>query len=438
MIKKNILIATHSLGIGGCETYVVTMARELKEKGNDVTVIANDGIFRKHLENMGVNVEIINFFDREQCFENIDKIEKIIKEKNITDVCVNPFYPFFEVISACIKTDVSYDLFFHGVSLEGYFDVKYSFDSLGIWSGIYIKNIVNKYARNYVYVSEEAKTFYEREFGLEKEKGIVLRNSVKIEKQDTNVNKIEKIVMISRIDSDKLDSIKCAIELYKSIFDNSFQKERMCLDIVGTGNKVSELQQIVQENKKYNINLKKETDKSSEVMKQYDAVIGMGRTIIEAMSLKRFPILVTYNNYIGIVDANNHEKINKIAYANFSGRNMQSCDIEQGAKDIIYLKSEDINRIINSNYEYVSENNDIETNLLQYMNNIKEIPIFEENAKEELEEYLKVIKYIISLEKSNKAKSQEIDRYENMLNNIYNKKIYKGYRAVKNIFKRKS
>lgn len=483
MVNRNFLIATNTLAIGGCETYVVTMARELKENGYGVTVVANDGIFKSHLESIGVKVYILNFFERLKHIENISVIQDIIREQEITDVCINPFYPFFEVVAACIKENVNYDLFFHGVSLKGYFDIKDSFSVLGIWSNIYIKDIATKYARSFVYVSEEVKEFYEKEFNLEKSKGIILKNSVKVEVKIDEVNKIKRFVMLSRIDNDKLDSIKCAIQLYKSIYDKSINKEEMCFDIVGMGNKLLELEQIVKECEEYNIKILEQTENPAYVMKNYDAVIGMGRTIIEAMSLKKIAILVTYNNYIGMINAKDVNEIEKIAYANFSGRNMLPNSIENGAKDILELNHEQINEIVNENYKYILNNNNIKTNVLDYINKTKEKTNILKDMQEELNEHLKIIQYIDNLEKNNKdyeenlkiilennatqkkelnykedkinqliktvednnkeieyykqqsqANRNEADYYKNMLNNIYNKRGYKIYRAIKNIF----
>lgn len=505
MTKKNILIATHSLGIGGCETYVVTLARELKEKGHSITIVASDGVFREYLESIGINVEIINFFERKYAFENIIKIEKIIEEKNITDVCINPFYPFFEVVIACVKQNINYDLFFHGVSLKGYFDIRNSFEMLGIWGNSYIKNFAMKYARNYVYASEEAKGFYEREYKLEENKGIVLKNSVKIEQQTEDTKQINKFAIFSRIDNDKIDSIKCAIQLYKKIYELNSNKEEMCLDIIGTGSEDLELQSFIEKDKKYNIRIKKETDAVLASMKNYDAIMGMGRVIIEAMSVKKIAILITYDNYIGIINANNDDNIEKISYANFSGRNMQINNIEQGAKDILELKETEIAEIINANYEYIASNNNIETNAVQYMSQINKNYILPEECKDEVNEWVKIIQYICDLEDTNKKITERIEHiveeneqniqsyieqikeqakaldkkevkdlinekieieeqcrkknqmlkseleekqkeleettqeavyYKEMLNNIYDKKLYKGYKFIKNIFKK--
>lgn len=103
MSEKNILIATNSLGIGGCETYILTMTKELINREKSVVIVAADGMLKNNFENIGAKVYEINFFNRELCMENIKKIEYIIQKEKITDAAINPFYPFFEAVSACIK-----------------------------------------------------------------------------------------------------------------------------------------------------------------------------------------------------------------------------------------------------------------------------------------------------------------------------------------------
>ncbi len=495
-MQKNILIATHGLDIGGCETYIVTMVRELRKRGHNIVIAANDGTFRKYLESIGAKIEIINFFDRTNTRENIEKIKDIIKQYNITDVCIHPFYPFFEAVVASIETRTPYDLFFHGVSLEGYFDVKESFRGLGVWSDAFINNVAAKYARKYIYVSQESRNFYENTFKFNREKGIMLANSVELDENSNSTGKLEKFLTLARIDYDKLDSIKCGIRIYKRIFEKKENKNEMCLDIVGGGTKVDELEKYIKEDKeKYHINVLPATNNSYATIKKYDAVIGMGRTIIEAMGSKKIPILITYNNYIGLVDAGDKERTKKIAYTNFSGRNVEPFDEE---KDLLYienLREQDITNIVESNYNYIVENRNIEKNILEYINILDKEYKIKDQSIEELNDHLRIIQSMNNLELENKnskdiiqknnmeyeknlkiqkqeidelkisitnkneenknlneridkknieikelqntnrQQADEIEKYKNMLNNIYNKKSYKAYKAVRKILK---
>ena len=55
MNQKSILICLESLGIGGVETYVMNQAIAMKNKGNNIVIASRDGIYRKELEEKGIN-----------------------------------------------------------------------------------------------------------------------------------------------------------------------------------------------------------------------------------------------------------------------------------------------------------------------------------------------------------------------------------------------
>lgn len=468
MSEKNILIATNSLGIGGCETYILTMTKELINREKSVVIVAADGMLKNNFENIGAKVYEINFFNRELCMENIKKIEYIIQKEKITDAAINPFYPFFEAVSACIKQKIPYSLFFHGVSLKGYFDIQNSFSALGVWSNLFIDNIAIKYANGYVYASNEIRDFYEKSFNLDKNKGIVLKNSIETQIQLKPTKKINKIAMLSRIDPDKANSIKYAIEFYKELYDKSPNNENMCFDIMGTGSKENEIKEIIKKNESYNINLLEATNNSIESIKQYDVILGMGRSIIEAMSLKKLAVLISYDKYIGLVDARNNNKMEEIAYANFSGRNIQERNIENCIQEIQNLTQESIEEILNENYKYIVKNQSIKTNIIEYLERIEEKHTNFEETDKDLKEYLRIVEYIVALEKDNnkiasqlknitamqravneqyeeakkkeekymeeaKINQNEIEHLKKLLNDIYNKKTYKFYKKFKQL-----
>lgn len=44
-LKMNILLVTMSLGIGGVETHIAELAKELIKRGSNVCIAANEGIY---------------------------------------------------------------------------------------------------------------------------------------------------------------------------------------------------------------------------------------------------------------------------------------------------------------------------------------------------------------------------------------------------------
>ena len=51
----NILMATMSMGIGGAETHILELSKELKKRGNEVWVVSNGGKYNEELEAFGIH-----------------------------------------------------------------------------------------------------------------------------------------------------------------------------------------------------------------------------------------------------------------------------------------------------------------------------------------------------------------------------------------------
>ena len=54
MKKYRILMALMGLEIGGAETHVVELSKELKKQGYDIIVASNGGVYEKELEEVGI------------------------------------------------------------------------------------------------------------------------------------------------------------------------------------------------------------------------------------------------------------------------------------------------------------------------------------------------------------------------------------------------
>ena len=61
----NILLSLMQLNIGGAETHVVELAKELKRKGFNVIVTSNGGVYVKELEDAGIKHEIGTTFEED-------------------------------------------------------------------------------------------------------------------------------------------------------------------------------------------------------------------------------------------------------------------------------------------------------------------------------------------------------------------------------------
>lgn len=417
--EKNILVATQNLGIGGCETYIYNYCEELIKRGYNIYIIGKDGKMKEKFEKIKAKVFNVDFFEYNTSFEKIEYIKKIIVQNKIKEVHIHPFYPFFEAVAASIMTQTPYSLFFHGVSLDGYFDINQNFSGLGKWSKLYIKNIALKYAKKYIYVSDEVKDFYENSWLETKDKGIILRNSIKLEEHNIcNTKKIKKFILISRVDNDKFDSIKIGIQAYLKYYQLCEKyKDTMdlCLHIVGDGNRKEQLEEYIEEYGKYNVSYIGPTYDLNKIISNYDALMGMGRTILEAIANKKIPIIVSYSKYIGLLKIDEENEITELAYANFSGRNLEEKNVERDIERIYNLSQKEIEQIEENNYKYVDKNNNIKNNIEQLIKSFDESYCYENQVQEDLNDYLELIKYIKKIEKQNQKYENEILEKDNRL-----------------------
>ena len=80
-----ILLVTMGMDIGGAETHILELAKELKKRGNEVFVASNGGKYVKELEDN--KIEHITAPLNNKKIKNVIKsykiLKKIIKEKNI-------------------------------------------------------------------------------------------------------------------------------------------------------------------------------------------------------------------------------------------------------------------------------------------------------------------------------------------------------------------
>ena len=49
-----IMMATMGLDIGGAETHIVELAKELKHRGHDVLIVSNGGVYVREVEGAGI------------------------------------------------------------------------------------------------------------------------------------------------------------------------------------------------------------------------------------------------------------------------------------------------------------------------------------------------------------------------------------------------
>lgn len=458
-MRKNILICLEKLGIGGVETAVINQAIELKQKGLNVFVMAEKGDYSETLEKNGV-ICIECKFELEDRFDN-DKIKNIInilKQYDIGQVHIHQFPCILQLWYACALLKIPYVTYIHSGTKQIYewYETTYN-----IYVGLL--KVFFKNAHKIVAVSNAGRDSNKEYYDFSEEKYLVLNNSINFDqyKNEKEVHEIKNFLILTRIATEKMVSIKNAIELFVKYQEDTNNSE-IVLNIYGGGPKEDELKDYIAKinvDKKYNINLCGATSNVKEVIEEHDVVIAIGRCILEAMAMKRIAIISGNSGDEPLKFIVKENNIEEAIEQNFSGTVLKKENIEDIIKELKNLDLQKIKNIVDKNYNVIYEKLNIQNNvyyitddeddntdyenilysIFEKQNNQIDINQKEENnavednrkLQEKIKSYAKDIK---NLETQRNELVQENDMLKSQINNIYNSKRWKYMNKIARIF----
>lgn len=435
-MSRNILICLEKLEIGGIETAVVNQAISLKKKGNNVYVLAQKDLYTEVLKKENIICIDYEFDYKDIGPEKIKKIVNLIEEKNIDQVHIHKISCYQTVIPACIIKNVPYITFLHlGLSDE--------YDWL-INSCYFNEEELKKIFENsqkIICITENVKKYNQERFNINDEKYLLLNNSIDFDIFKSNKNikyPIKRFILISRFSKEKIKSIENGIELFKKYVDKN-KGEDLELNIVGDGKYLEEFRDRYKINNKYNINFNGATNDIKTCIENSDVVIGMGRCLLEAIAMKRLAIVSGYEK---IQDIINKENIKDSQKENFSGRAMKTRNVEKIIDYISDCKDNNLNEIIESNYKFIKEKLDINKNVYFIKENIKvdynnlynefilKTAYYKNELIREKQKSNEIWESKIWLEEQYSEQKKYINKIEQKMDEIRNKKIYKIYKKI--------
>ena len=448
MSKYNIMLCLVRLDIGGLETHVLNQTKELISRGYNVVIVAKNGIYTEKAISLGATC--IDFeFDLSQKYdiEKAKQIEEIIKQYEINEVHIHQFDCITSVFPACICTNTPYVAYAHtGIKgVYNWFENTYrGYDA--------IFNMYFKLAKKIVTITEEAVIENKEKYGIDEEKYIIVHNSIDFEELKETIipKKIQNFMIISRFTEEKRTSLKNSVDIFKSYLK---ENENAFLTIVGDGELSEFIKQEIEDIKEHTNMLGARND-VIDIIKQNDVVIGLDRCILETIASKKIAIVSGYDGNINVIVP---ENIEKAANLNFSGRNLENKEIPEIIKFLKSLNEQEIEKIVNYNYEFALKNLNIKDNIYVLDTNNENIDYFSSQylyfevinnliiqreeerkngdniyaVKQENEE--KFIKTIEELQIKNQKLEEENNEKDNLLNSIYNSKRWRYVENAKNI-----
>jgi len=331
-----ILLVTMGMDIGGAETHILELAKELKRRKNEVFVVSNGGKYVEELEQSGIehiwaplhNKKINNMA------KSYNKIEKVIKEKKIDLVHSHTRISSF----ICGKLQKK---------------IKFPFVTSAHWTFKVtpLLKLMTNWGENVVAVSEDIKEYLINNYGVEKENIFVTVNGIDTEKFSKDIDYSDiaeefnlvknsnRIVYISRLDESRALVAKQLVNIAEKL--NS-QIENLEIVIVGGGDSFDEISKKVSEiNERVGRKLIILTGARTDINKFATAgkiFIGVSRAALEAMACEQ-PVIVAGNEgYLGIFE---ESKLAKGIETNFCCRGLEMPSEALLEKDILDLMAKE-------------------------------------------------------------------------------------------------
>ena len=331
--KKTILMALMGLEIGGAETHVVELSKELKKQGYNIIVASNGGVYEKELLEAGIVHYNVPMHQRNifKIFKSYHLLKNIIIKENVDIVNAHARIPGFICGLLYKKLDFTFVASTHGV-----YSTKMGLKYLTNWG------------QKVIAVSEDIKTYLMDCYNVKEEDIFITINGIDTNKFSPNTSnfRIKKelsikdndkvIVHVSRLDEG--GSATAAEILINSVYDLYKKIDNIKIVIAGGGNLFDSLKlkadKVNKEiGKKCIIMLGARTD-INEILMAADLFVGVSRAALEAMAAEKVTILAGYAGYMGIF---NSEKFSDARDNNFCCRGFSETNVESLVKDILYF-----------------------------------------------------------------------------------------------------
>lgn len=327
-----ILLVTMGMDIGGAETHILELAKELKRRKNDVFVMSNGGKYIEELSESGIEhiwapLHNKNIFNMITSYKTL---EHIIQEKKIDLVHSHTRISSF----ICGKLQKK---------------MNFPFVTSAHWTFKVtpLLKLMTDWGENVVAVSDDIKEYLIKNYKVNEENIFVTVNGIDPEKFSKSIDysdiakefnfreNANRIVYISRLDESRALVAKQLVNIAENLNDKI---ENLEIVIVGGGDSFDEISQKVEEiNKKVGKKLIILTGPRTDINKfaaSGQIFIGVSRAALEAMACEQ-PVIVAGNEgYLGIFD---ESKLEKGIETNFCCRGLEMSTEEALEKDILEL-----------------------------------------------------------------------------------------------------
>ncbi len=330
-MKYKILMALMGLEIGGAETHVVELAKELKKQGHDILVASNGGVYEKELEQVGIRHYKVPMNQRNifKIAQSYFMLKKIIRKEKVDIVHSHARIPGFICGMLHKRMNFTFVTSAHWV----------------FYTGMGLKYLTN-WGQKVIAVSEDIKQYLMDNYHVRNEDIFVTINGIDTEKfsPETDGSRIRKefqldadkptLVYVSRMDESRAMVARQLIEITPRLVEKIPDLQIL---VVGGGDVFDELlekSKIVNRQVGRNciIMTGARTD-INELVSVADVFIGVSRAALEAMAAGKTVIVAGNEGYIGLFG---REKLELAQENNFCCRGCEMSEEEKLYRDTIY------------------------------------------------------------------------------------------------------
>ncbi|HHV79228.1 MAG TPA: glycosyltransferase family 4 protein [Firmicutes bacterium] len=311
-----VLLAAMSLDLGGAETHVVTLAKELLRDGHRVVVASGGGRLVHELTAAGIPHEIVSLNSRNpfKVLRSVHAIHQLCRTNQIQLMHAHARIPAWVCNMVSRKARIPVVVTYHGVYASGF-----------PW------NLVTVPGDRTIAVSEDVKEHLVTKFGFKPASVIIIPNGIDTEQFKPSkrpdilaqqlgiLNEASVVVHVSRLHG---NMASVALNLIRAMPRLSASLNRpVQLLIVGDGDQLSRVKQAaldMNERLRYNavIATGGRLDTSA-LLLLGDVFVGVARAAMEAMACAKPVVIAGEGGFGGILT---EEKMREVALANFTAR----------------------------------------------------------------------------------------------------------------------
>lgn len=337
MKKYRILMALMGLEIGGAETHVVELSKELKKQGYDIIVASNGGVYEKELEAVGIRHYRVPLNQR-NIFKMIRSyfiLKRIIKKEKVDIVHSHARIPSFVcgILKKRMPKDFTFVTSAHWV----------------FYTGMGLKYLTD-WGQKVIAVSEDIREYLIKNYRVRNENIFVTINGIDTDKfsPDTDASNIRAefhlregeptLVYVSRMDESRALVARQLIEVAPRLAQ---EIPGLRMLIVGGGDVYEELlAKSAEVNRRIGrdcITMTGGRTDINELVAVSDVFVGVSRAALEAMAAEK-PVIVAGNEgYIGLFSP---DKLEIARENNFCCRGCELSNEERLYRDVVYAFNE--------------------------------------------------------------------------------------------------